>query len=166
MLTNPVSRLSLNRRLLLNENIGNNDNNSPAFNRWTRTDGAQHSANAQAQGLRLYVGGLPRIEPQSACETTIRQMFNYQGFEVAAVSKIISPHPDKAQEPGNHHYCFVDMNNEQDIEGAVEKLNGIETEWGALRVGRAKDNQNRKPKQQYERRERDGPRAEERSSWR
>ncbi|ETN44243.1 uncharacterized protein HMPREF1541_10794 [Cyphellophora europaea CBS 101466] len=158
-----------------------NDGYSPSYNRWTRTDGATHSANANAQGLRLYVGNLPRIEPQSACEETIQQLFASQGFQVAAVSKIISPHPSKAEEPGNHHYCFVDMNTLEDVEGAVERLNGVETEWGLLRVGRAKDNSGRKSvREGYERREggyerregsgseRRGERTEElqRSSWR
>jgi len=124
---------------------------------------------------------LPRIEPQSACEETIQQLFASQGFQVAAVSKIISPHPSKAEEPGNHHYCFVDMNTLEDVEGAVERLNGVETEWGLLRVGRAKDNSGRKSvREGYERREggyerregsgseRRGERTEElqRSSWR
>ena len=149
------------------------DNTGPAYNRWTRSDGNQHSANAQAQGLRLYVGGLPRIEPQAACEETIRQMFNFKGLEVAAVSKIISPHPSKSEEPGNHHYCFVDMNNSNDVDTAVEKLNGVETEWGALRVGRAKESQPRaqgmgygKQKTDYERKEREGPRVEDVGAWR
>jgi hypothetical protein len=118
--------------------------------------------------LRLYVGNLPRIEPHSACEETIQQIFQSQGFEVAAVSKIISPHPSKAEEPGNHYYCFVDMHSVEDTDNAVAKLNGVETEWGSLRVGHAKGTQGRRQdrerndSQGYERRER----VDERPSWR
>ncbi|KPI35694.1 uncharacterized protein AB675_1275 [Cyphellophora attinorum] len=132
----------------------NGTQSSPAYNRWNRTDQSQYNQNAQSQGFRLYVGGLPRIEPQAACESTIRQLFTESGFDVAAISKLISPHPDKAEEPGNHHYIFVDMNSLQDVEAAVERMNGIETEWGALRVGQAKQNRDRerRPNQNYERR--------------
>jgi hypothetical protein len=80
---------------------------------------------------------------------------------------MISPHPSKADEPGNHHYCFVDMASAEDIEAAVEKLNGLETEWGALRVGRAKDNRDRKSvREGYEQRPQRTDRVEEKASWR
>lgn len=125
-------------------NRAGDNNYSPSYNRWTRNDGPTHNANAQAQGLRLYVGNLPRIEPHSACEETIQQLFQKEGLEVAAVSKIISPHPSKAEEPGNHYYCFVDMHTVEDTDSAVLKLNGVETEWGSLRVGHAKGTQYRK----------------------
>lgn len=142
------------------------DNNySPSYNRWTRTDGPAHTANAQTQGLRLYVGNLPRIEPQSACEETIQQIFNSQGFEVAAVSKIISPHQSKAEEPGNHYYCFVDMHSAEDTDAAAQKLNGIETDWGTLRIGHAKGTQQRRPEREREGSDR-RERHEERPSWR
>lgn len=118
---------------------------------------------------------MPRIEPHSACEELIQQLFNSKGLQVAAVSKIISPHPSKAEEPGNHHYCFVDMHTSEDTDAAVEQLNGIETEWGPIRVGHAKGTQYRKQtregdedregndrREAYERRER----IESKSSWR
>jgi hypothetical protein len=127
---------------MTNENDAGDNNYSPSYSRWNRSDGPTHSANAQSQGLRLYVGNLPRIEPHSACEETIQQIFQSGGFEVAAVSKIISPHPSKAEEPGNHYYCFVDMHTVEDTDAAAQKLNGIETEWGPLRVGHAKGTQN------------------------
>lgn len=67
----------------------------------------------------------------------------------------------------DHHYCFVDMNSAMDVDAAVQKLHGYETEWGPLRVGQARDNQYRKPQGEgYQRRERDGGRVEERGSWR
>ena len=69
----------------------------------------------------------------------------FEGFELTAVSKIISPHPSKAEEPGNHHYLFVDMASTDDASAAIEKLASKESPWGGqLKIGRAKDNRDRK----------------------
>lgn len=66
------------------------------------------------------------------------------------------------------------MHTSEDTDAAVEKLNGIETEWGSLRVGHAKGTQYRKQTREgdedggvdrrevNERRER----IESKSSWR
>ena len=40
------------------------------------------------QGRRLFVGDLPRIEPQAAIDAEMQQLFS--GFELAAVSKAIT----------------------------------------------------------------------------
>jgi len=69
----------------------------------------------------------------------------FQGFELQAVSKIISPHPSKASEPGNHCYLFVDLPSVEDVEAAIDRLNGQEAPWGGeLKVSRARDNRERK----------------------
>ena len=133
----------------------------PTYDRFTRTDNLE-------QGLRLYVGNLPRIEPQAAADAQMQELFGSEGFEITAVSKMISPHPSKASEPGNHYYCFVDMANQYDMERAIEALNGREVEgWGAIRVNRARDNRDRKPRQYDGERRSNGPRGEESGSgWR
>lgn len=75
----------------------------------------------------------------------MQELFGSEGFELTAVSKMISPHPSKASEPGNHYYCFVDFATPEEAERAMEALNGREVEgWGAIRVNKAKNNLDRK----------------------
>jgi hypothetical protein len=63
----------------------------------------------------------------------------FEGFEVKSVSKMISPHPSKTSEPGNHYYLFVDLASTEEAGRAMEALDGKEMEWGGrLRVNRAK----------------------------
>ena len=117
----------------------------PTYDRWQRNDSSSHAKSAE-QGLRLYVGNLPRIEPQAAADAQMQELFGSEGFELTAVSKMISPHPSKASEPGNHYFCFVDMTSSDDADRAIEALNGREVEgWGAIRVNKARDNRDRKP---------------------
>lgn len=69
----------------------------------------------------------------------------FAGFEIQTVSKIISPHPSKAEEPGNHYYLFVDLVSSDDVTAATRKLDRTESPFGGeLRVSRAKDNRDRK----------------------
>lgn len=75
----------------------------------------------------------------------MQELFGSEGFELTAVSKMISPHPSKVSEPGNHYYCFVDLVSAEDAERAIEAFNGREVEgWGAIRVSKARDNRDRK----------------------
>ena len=155
-----------------------NDNYKPSFDRWSRNDASNQFQAPSEQGRRLYVGGLPSIEPQSAVDAEMQKLF--EGFEIQAVSKIISPHPSKAEEPGNHYYLFVDMPSADDVQAAVEKLDGQESPWGGpLRVNRAKDNRERKvnreqrepretrePREPRESREPRKPRANNVPQWR
>ncbi|TGO30157.1 hypothetical protein BPAE_0007g00340 [Botrytis paeoniae] len=83
-------------------------------------------------GRRLYVGGLPRIDDQETANRKIREIF--EGFDVEVVSKLISPHPSKVEEGGNHYYCFVDLANNTQVNDAVKMFDG--NEWG-LKVSRA-----------------------------
>jgi len=116
----------------------------PTFDRWSRTDAPAHFSTTQSQGSRLYVGSLPRIEPQSAVDSTMQSLF--ADFQITAVSKIISPHPSKESEPGNHYYCFVDCASSEEADKAKDALDGMELpEWGGnLRVNKARDNKERK----------------------
>jgi hypothetical protein len=96
------------------------------------------------------VGNLPRIEPQSALDEEIQSLFathlSDANVTPTAVSKLISPHPSKATEPGNHHYCFVDLERAEDMDVVITKLNGCEGSWGgSVRVNRAKEQRERGP---------------------
>ena len=121
------------------------NNYSPSFNRWTQP-GEQHiQQQSSQQGLRLYVGNLPRIEPQGALEAEIQQLF--AAFQITAVSKLISPHPSKIEEEaeGNFYYCFVDLQTPEEVQMAVDETNGKQGSWGGeMRVGKARDNRDRK----------------------
>ncbi|RMD39266.1 hypothetical protein DV735_g5857, partial [Chaetothyriales sp. CBS 134920] len=80
---------------------------------------------------RLYVGNLPNIEPQEALETELANLF--QGFQIKNVSRLIAPHESRAEEPGNHHYCFVDFESAEEADRALEALSGQESPWGGER---------------------------------
>jgi len=131
----------------------------PTFDRWSRTDASSHWQAPQNEGRRLYVGGLPRIEPQSALDEEIQTLFaTYLGgggdssaeddnnkIVPTAVSKLIPPHPSKASEPGNHCYCFVDLARAEDVDVVIDRLSGKEGSWGgSVRVSRARGAQDRK----------------------
>ena len=109
----------------------------PTFDRYARTDAREHWTGQVEQGKRLYVGGLPRIDGQATVDAEMQAVF--EGFDIKAVSKIISPHPSKASEQGNHFYLFVDVASHEEAERAIAALDGKEMEWGGrLRVNRAK----------------------------
>lgn len=96
----------------------------------------------------MYVGNLPRIEPQSAVDEEVQSLFATYladtNITPAAVSKLISPHPSKATEPGNHYYCFVDLERAEDMDLVIEKLAAAEGSWGgSVRVNRARDQRDR-----------------------
>ncbi|KAL2391787.1 hypothetical protein ABEF92_000918 [Exophiala dermatitidis] len=124
----------------------------PTFDRWNRTDASSHWQAPQTEGRRLFVGGLPRIEPQSALDEEIQVLFATHlpdsNTKPTAVSKLISPHPSKVVggEPGNHYYCFVDLERAEDVDVVIEKLAGAQGSWGgAVRVGRAREQRERGP---------------------
>ncbi|KIW99499.1 uncharacterized protein Z518_11238 [Rhinocladiella mackenziei CBS 650.93] len=125
-----------------------NSEYKPTFDRWSRTDAPSHWLTPQSEGRRLYIGNLPRMEPQSAVDEEIQSLFSTYlsefGIAPMAVSKLISPRPSKAGEPGNHHYCFVDLERAEDVDIVIEKLDGKEGRWdGTLRVNRAKEHRER-----------------------
>ena len=120
-----------------------NRGGSYAFDRWNRSDAKAHWTAPQEQGRRVYVGGLPRITGQDTVNDEMKALF--KDFNVEAVSKIISPHPSKSEEPGSHHYCFVDLASKEEVDQAVEQLDGSPTPWeGTFKVNRARDKTTRK----------------------
>lgn len=97
----------------------------------------------------MYVGGLPRIEPQSALDEEIQVLFSTTDVTPSAVSKLISPHPSKATEPGNHYYCFVDVPRVEDVDVVIDQLAGKEGSWGGpLRVSRARGGERKVTREQ------------------
>ncbi|OCL05748.1 hypothetical protein AOQ84DRAFT_390669 [Glonium stellatum] len=81
---------------------------------------------------RLYVGGLPKPTNQHASDAEIRELFS--GFEVVAVSKVISPHESIQSKPGNHFYAFVDFPSSEEADAAAKALNGKLAFGGRLKV--------------------------------
>lgn len=118
---------------------------SPAFDRWSRQDASSFWVKPVEESQRVYVGQLPRMEPQSAVDKAMQEFFSLASLEPTAVSKIISPHQSKKDMPGDHYYLFVDLPKAEDVDLAVQMLDGIEPSWGGkVRVRRAKVNQDRK----------------------
>lgn len=116
-----------------------------AFDRWNRKDAESHWTAPLAEGKRLYVGGLPRIDGQEIVNEEIRGLF--KDFQVEAVSKIISPHESKRDQPGNHYYCFVDFADATDARNAAALYDFSDSPWGGqLRVRQAKENSRSTPK--------------------
>ncbi|KAL9113484.1 MAG: hypothetical protein Q9227_002525 [Pyrenula ochraceoflavens] len=131
--------------MLLKAEIASSDSNSyrPTFDRWTREDAADHWQKPLSKGTRLWVGGLPRIEPQSATDFEMQKLF--EGFKLAAISKIVSPRPPEKSGAGNQYYLFVDMATPEDADAAARTLNGIDSPWGGrLNVAPARGNEDRK----------------------
>lgn len=52
----------------------------PIFDRWIRTDAADHWEGYNEQGRRLWVGGLPRMGDHSAVNCEVRSVF--RGYNV------------------------------------------------------------------------------------
>ncbi|PQE33751.1 hypothetical protein CJF32_00009981 [Rutstroemia sp. NJR-2017a WRK4] len=104
-----------------------------AYDRWKGSADTDRQVSSTSQeGRRLYVGGLPRLEDQATVNLKVREIF--EGFDVQVVSKLISPHPSKMEEGGNHYYCFVDLATPAQVDAAIKMFDG--NEWG-LRVSRA-----------------------------
>ncbi|KAI9765709.1 MAG: hypothetical protein M1840_007142 [Geoglossum simile] len=124
------------------------------FDRWGETEAQRRGYSYK--GHRLYVGGLPRMPDQPTVNELIRNFF--QGFTMYihpehpfpfcfrlqtnlllslssdAVSKIISPHPSKRSQPGDHYYLFVDFPTAEEADAAVKTLNGRTLPWGGRAI--------------------------------
>jgi len=122
------------------------NNYKPTFDRFSRTDAHVHFYAPVIDGCRLWVGDMPRIEPQAAVDAEIQQLF--AGFELTAVSKIINPlrqQPSRARIKGNSYFCFVDLATREEAERAALTLNNAMGSWGGrVRVKIAKETRNRK----------------------
>ena len=116
-------------------------NNSPSYgNRY------QDQA-SQGPAKKLYVGGLPDLGDPTEVEKSIKSLFDQVGIELVYVSKLIAPHESKAADPGDHHYCFVELARAEDAEVAIENLDQKASPWSGesgsiLRVNKARE-QNR-----------------------
>lgn len=100
-----------------------------AFDRWAREDAADHWIAPVEESRRVWVGGLPQIPNQDTLNMEMRQLF--AGYNLQAVSKMISPRNQKMQaQPGSHYYCFVDLASADEAKRAVGKLNGVSTPYG------------------------------------
>jgi hypothetical protein len=110
--------------------------NDYIHDRWHATGARSRFDGAADQGRRLYVGGLPRMPDQAAVNLAMRDLF--AGWEVDAVSKIISPHESKKAEPGNHYYVFVDFKDALEAADVVKKLDGTYKFGGKLKINHAK----------------------------
>lgn len=51
------------------------DRPRPVFERWSRTDAADHRKGYSEQGRRLFVGGLPCMGGQSSVDAEVRNLF-------------------------------------------------------------------------------------------
>lgn len=107
------------------------------FDRWRRWETPEQLAVASQEGRRLYVGGLPRFRNQDDTSTQIRELFASNGFEVEVISKLVSPHETKRDEPGNHNFCFVDVGSTEIAEAAIAALNGLEKWDWKIKVSKA-----------------------------
>lgn len=111
-----------------------------AFNRWPRgqMEAARRWEQPGNEQQRLYVGGLPRLEPQSAAQELIKDRI-FQNYEVEAVSKMISPHGSIRNTTWNAYHSFVDLTTQSEAKAAVRALDGRRTEFGFLKVRLARD---------------------------
>ncbi|MCJ1326164.1 hypothetical protein MMC10_002828 [Thelotrema lepadinum] len=92
------------------------------FDRWSRKDARTHWTAPIEEGRRVWVGGLPQIPNQDSVNAEMRELFS--GWNVQAVSKIISPSESMRRKPGSHYYCFVDFVSPEEARGAVGAVNG------------------------------------------
>ncbi|KAH8805825.1 hypothetical protein F5884DRAFT_460712 [Xylogone sp. PMI_703] len=110
---------------------------SPAFDRWRRLEPPEHFNTAPQEGRRLYVGGLPRFPDQETTDEKIRALFKDVNIDIDIVSKLISPHESKKNDPGNHYYCFVDLSSENDIYRAIHSLDNLDKWNWNIKVSKA-----------------------------
>lgn len=83
---------------------------------------------------------------QPSAEAAINDLFSPLGIEVASVSKLIAPHESKKDQPGDHHYLFVELSRAEDLEPGIDALDGKPSGLGGegtLRVNKAREQQSR-----------------------
>lgn len=109
---------------------------SMVFDRWSRNDAQSHWTAPAAENRRVFVGGLPRIPNQITLNAEMKALFG--GYEIQAVSKLISPHHTESDKPGSHYHAYVDLATAQEATNAVRTLNRTPTPYGgAYHVSRA-----------------------------
>ncbi|KAI1813619.1 RNA-binding domain-containing protein [Poronia punctata] len=87
-------------------------------------------------GKRLYVGGLPRMHDQATNFAEMTELF--KDFKVEAISKRVTAHEKTRELPGNHDYCFVDLETVDQAKEAMEAMNGQLFKGERLKVSPAK----------------------------
>lgn len=92
-------------------------------------------------GMRLYVGGLPRMHDQAANFAEITELF--KDYKLEAISKRVSAHESTRELPGNHDYCFVDFSAPEQAQEALESINGTLFKGERLKVNLAKGRSNK-----------------------
>lgn len=98
------------------------------FNRWTRDDAKDHWTLPVDEGRRLYVGGMPNCTSAGLLNMEMRRLF--RGYDLQAVSKIISPHDWEEDMSCHRFYCFVDLASPEQARQAVRSLDGVATPYG------------------------------------
>ncbi|KAL8663638.1 MAG: hypothetical protein Q9202_003708 [Teloschistes flavicans] len=104
----------------------------PIFDRWTRTDAADHwkgYADEDHRVRRVFVGRLPRMPDHHTVNEDVRHMF--RDYNVEAVSKVIVPESPAFgdRRDYNHRYLFVDFSSADEAQHAVKEFNG-RMAWG------------------------------------
>ena len=102
--------------------------NAYVYDRWSRDDASSRWTAPLNTGRRLFVGGLPRTPNQDSLNAEMRTLF--QGWNLEAVSKILSPNETWRSKPGSHYYCFVDLATAKEAQDAIRALNGKATPYG------------------------------------
>jgi len=134
------------------------DGGKPTFERagWSRDGQSRPSfqdrnSNQESQGpvKRLYFGNLPAIDSASDVEQAIHTLIDPLNIEITNISNLRAPHESKAAEPGDHHYCFVDIARPEDVDAVIEALDGKPAPWSqdgssTLRVNKAREQANRR----------------------
>ena len=69
------------------------------------------------------MGGMPRVPDQAKLNVEMRELF--KEYDVQAVSKMVSLYWIQKSDPGDHHYCFVDMTTVHDADHAAAAINGL-----------------------------------------
>lgn len=64
---------------------------------------------------------------QETAETGVRSLF--KSYEIHSITKLFAPREEKREEEGNHHYCFVELEDAQQTDDAIKELDWIEM-WG------------------------------------
>lgn len=75
---------------------------------------------------RIFLGGLPAFPDQEATDAGVRELF--KGFEIKSISKLFAPREEKDDE-GNHHFCFVELADEEQTDAAIKELDWKDM-WG------------------------------------
>lgn len=54
---------------------------------------------------------------QGMSDAAVRALF--EGYDIHSITKLFAPREEKSQEDGNHHYCFFELNDEEQTDAAL-----------------------------------------------